>query len=290
MQKRRIITLVLVALCGMAQATFVTIGNAGNAADTTGYGAVGYSYQFSATEVTIAQMAAAKAADGRVCESDEDYWNNGSGRTVGANAPASYVFLYEAMKYCNWLTTGDAYRGAYQFESSIVLTNVMSRAQVLATGTFYYLLPTADEWYKAAYFKPDASGYSLYANGTDTIPIHGTTSGWNYYKDGYANSSPNLTWAVGYGGVEQNGTYDMMGNLEEWIEGGGVVGGSYGASKELLRSSAYLPETLGSPLLEDASVGFRVVAIPEPATAISLVLGGLIITGYRRLRKSYGHF
>lgn len=29
--------------------------------------------------------------------------------------------------------------------------------------------------------------------------------------------------------------------------------------------------------------------VPEPATALSLLLGGLIITGYRRLRKSYGH-
>jgi hypothetical protein len=30
--------------------------------------------------------------------------------------------------------------------------------------------------------------------------------------------------------------------------------------------------------------------IPEPATALSLLLGGLVITGYRRLRKGYGHF
>jgi subtilisin-like proprotein convertase family protein len=38
------------------------------------------------------------------------------------------------------------------------------------------------------------------------------------------------------------------------------------------------------------SWGLNVTAIPEPATALSLVLGGLIITGYRRMRKSYGHF
>jgi hypothetical protein len=31
-------------------------------------------------------------------------------------------------------------------------------------------------------------------------------------------------------------------------------------------------------------------AIPEPATATMLALSGLVIVGYRRMRKSYGHF
>ncbi len=70
--------LALVALCGMAQAALVTIGNAGNAADTdTGYGAVGYTYQISATEVTIAEFTASGAGNG-----NENWWNDGT-RTVG---------------------------------------------------------------------------------------------------------------------------------------------------------------------------------------------------------------
>ena len=63
----------LIGLCGMAQASFITIGHAGNAADgTTGYGAVGYSYQISATEVTIAEFQASGAGNG-----NENYWNDG---------------------------------------------------------------------------------------------------------------------------------------------------------------------------------------------------------------------
>ena len=32
------------------------------------------------------------------------------------------------------------------------------------------------------------------------------------------NGSPNYTWETGFGAGEQNGTYDMMGNVWEWNE------------------------------------------------------------------------
>lgn len=267
----------LVGLCGMAHAGFVTIGNAGNAADTTGYGGVGYTYQISATEVTIAEFQASGAGSG-----DENYWNDGT-RTVGTNAPAGNVTLYEAMKYCNWLTTGNVDSGYYGVGGTN-MSGLSHDAYAAANGVTYFV-PTEDEWYKAAYYKPDVSGYSLYANGTDTVPTWGTTSGWNYNNDGYVYPSPNYTWTVGYGGEEQNGTYDIMGNVWEWMEDSVVRGGSCLNGEVGLRSSN---RNINDPSAVSTRFGLRVVAIPEPATALSLVLGGLIITGYRRLRKNYG--
>jgi formylglycine-generating enzyme required for sulfatase activity len=268
----------LVGLCGMAQAAFVTIGNAGNAADgTTGYGAVGYNYQISATEVTIAEMQAATGAG----DGDENYWNT-SGRTVGSNAPASYVSLYEARKYCNWLTTEDVNSGYYG-NGGNNMSGLSHDAYAAANGLTYFL-PTEDEWYKAAYFKTDA--YSLYANGTDTVPTQGTTDGWNYYNSGYVNSSPNYTWTAGYGGVEQNGTYDMMGNVWEWMEDSGGVfrGGGCNISEYYLRSSSRLDGR--DPSDEGSSVGFRVVAIPEPASAMLVFFGAGVGMVIHRVRRS----
>lgn len=268
MKTRWMIMAVLVALCGMAQAAFMTIGNAGNAADATGYGAVGYTYQISATEVTIAEFMASGAGNG-----NENYWNDGT-RTVGSNAPASRVSLYEAMKYCNWLTTGDINSGLYTNNGSGVWSSKLTRAQVMAGSVNYFALPTENEWYKAAYFKPDASGYSLYANGSGTIPVHGTADGWNYYNSGYVNPDPNYTWTVGYGCEEQNGTYDMMGNLWEWVEdsSGVLHGGSFYRDEFFLRSSV---RNLNPPSDENSHFGFRVVAIPEPATALLFGIGSL---------------
>lgn len=280
MQTKQMMMAALLGAAGMTQAALVTIGDPGNTADTTGYGAVGYTYRISATEVTIAEFAASGAGDG-----DEGDWNDGT-RTVGTAAPASMVSLSEAMKYCNWLTTGDVDSGYYGAGGNN-MSGLSHDAYAAANGLTYFL-PTEDEWYKAAYYTGNGGDlWSLYANGTDTVPTWGTASGWNYYNGGYVNGSPNYTWTAGYGGEEQNGTYDMMGNVWEWMEdsSGVLRGGGFNASEINLRSSVRLSYT---PADEFNNIGFRVVAVPEPATALSLVLGGLVVTGYRRIRKTYG--
>jgi len=265
----------LLVAAGMTQAAFVTIGNAGNAADTTGYGAVSYEYKISDTEVTIAEMAAATGAG----DGDENYWNDGT-RNVGTAAPASYVSLYEAMKYCNWMTSGDINLGAYVFSGGNYQST--DRASAITTYGTVYALPTEDEWYKAAYYKPDNSGYSLYANGTDTAP--GVETDSNYGGTGGAYPG---TWVVGTGTMEQNGTYDMMGNVWEWMEdsAGVIRGGSYYYPGTFLRSSS----RYGSdPSIENNLAGFRPVeVVPEPATMGLLAISGLVIAGYRRIRKHY---
>jgi len=260
---------------------FVDIGNAGNAPDTSGYGSVGYNYQMGMHEVTIDQFAKARAADSRIGNGNENPYGG------GANRAASDVSAYEAMKFSNWLTTGDAYAGAYQFDGSGLLQAVDRDAAVAAYGTVY-VLPTEDEWYKAAYYKPVNDGsYSLYASGLDTVPVHGTANGWNYYKGDYAIGSPDYIWDSGFGAQEQNGTYDMMGNVWEWNESAwdGTLdnmseyrvmrGGVLDATEYFLASSRRISNL---PAVEGDTIGFRVAAIPEPSSALLLLVGsgGLI--------------
>jgi formylglycine-generating enzyme required for sulfatase activity len=255
---------------------FVDIGHAGNAADsTTTYGAVNYNYRIATYEVTIDQLVKVRAMDNRVGDGDENYWNTG-GRTVGTNAPAVRISWNGAAGFCNWLTTGDALMGAYQFDGDGNLTNMMTRAQILAAGGTFYVLPTEDEWYKAAFYT--GSGYSLYANGTGTAPVAGTSA--NY------NNVIGSAWVVGSGGtMEQNGAYDMMGNVWEWIEtaeGTNRVlrGGAYGSGESALVSTSHAWD---NPLNQDINVGFRVVAIPEPATAL---LFGIGVAGVWMVRRN----
>ncbi len=192
------------------RADFVTIGGTDVGADpATGYGAVNYTYQISRYEVTGAELGAAVAADSRIGNSNP---NTG-------NKPAEYVSWYEAVKYCNWLTSGDAYLGAYTHDGTGTFTGI-DRDAAIATYGIVYVLPTEDEWYKAAYWTGNVSDqWSLYANGTDDTPTWGTTSGWNYRDSTYGYATPDQRpWEVGYGAQEQNGTYDMMGNVWEWTE------------------------------------------------------------------------
>jgi sulfatase modifying factor 1 len=266
---------------------FVPIGNAGNAGDTRteanpyGCGAVGYNYRIGKYEVTNAQWNAFTTAVGAPTGTDGGY-SYGSYWT-GAQQPTNSVSWYEALQFCNYLTSGDKSKGAYQFSGNN--TNPGSflgidRASSISTYGTTYVIPTEDEWYKAAYFKPNGSGYSLYANGTSTAPVAGVNSNYN----GGAIGSP---WNITNGTQEQNGTFDMMGNVWEWNET--LIFGSYrgfrGGSCDYydfgLRSS---DRDYGTPDNEYDYIGFRVASIPEPASAVIMTLASLFIALKRRKR------
>ena len=292
---------VLLAGANIASATiirgididFVTIGNAGNAADTqvmstdstTGYGAVSYEYSIGKYEITNAQWDTFVAIAGAPTGSMAGFLDNAYDENayfIGIQQPTNKVSWYEAAQFCNYLTTGDKSQGAYLFSGNNVdpgdFLSLDRDTAVTDFGTVY-VIPTEDEWYKAAYYKPDDSGYSLYANGTDIAPTMEVET--NYGGSGGIYSGP---WDVGTGTEEQNGTFDMMGNAWEWNEAttgfwnnvfySGIRGGSYW-SDDLRLQSSFRTELF--PSGEDRALGFRIASIPEPATVLLLGVGGLVL-------------
>ncbi len=254
---------------------FVTIGNAGNSGDTraaanpTGCGAVGYEYQIGKYEVTNGQWDAFVSAAGAPTGNPSVAYNE-SATWTGTNVPTSAVSWYEAAQFCNYLTSGDKYSGAYNFDQNGNFLGIDRDWAVSAYDGIAYVIPTLDEWYKAAYYARHNS-YSTYANGQGTIPVAG--NGWNYGGGEY--SSP---WDVGTGTMEQNGTFDMMGNVWEWNEtlsrsgssSRGTCGGSHYDGSYYLRSST---RVVTGPHMETplyGGLGFRVASISEPVMPINL--------------------
>jgi sulfatase modifying factor 1 len=261
---------------------FVPIGHAGNAADNLGspvrFGAVGYNYRIGKYAVTNAQWDEFTAVAGAPRGTDDGY--SFSSYWTGAQKPTNVVSWYEAVQFCNYLTSGDKSKGAYQFSGNNAypgaFQGINRTAAISAYGTAY-VLPTEDEWYKAAYFKPDASGYSLYAFGVDTAPIAGVQT--NYGQTTYPYAGP---WNVGSGSQEQNGTYDMMGNLFQWTES--QPHPFYNIPQyRILRGDCYhggdgnaSSGACDYPSTECDFYGFRVASIPEPASALLIGLGAAI--------------
>jgi len=269
---------------GITNLDFVNIGHAGNPGDTratypdianpTGGGAVGYNYRIGKYEVTNAQWNAFTAAAGAPTGSDSGY-EYGAVFT-GAQQPTNVVSWYGVAQFCNYLTSGDKSKGAYLFSGNNTNPGAfleINRDAAISSYGIAYVIPTVDEWYKAAYYT--GSGYSTYAFGTNIEPIAGVNSD-------YAYSSPWGPWDVGTGTMEQNGTYDMMGNVSEWNETTYYGDNSF----RILRGGSYLNSSGSgssysmihiSPTWEYYDIGFRVAEVPEPATLFLLTFGGLIL-------------
>jgi formylglycine-generating enzyme required for sulfatase activity len=193
---------------GQTSLSFVTVGNPGNAADTTGYGAVGYTYNIGTYEVTAGQYTAflnavATASDayglyntnmgdtaprmgelyaGRGCNIQRTGTAGNYSYSVAAdwaNRPVNYVSWGDAVRFANWLTNGQQVNPTTTEYGSYTLNGAMSNAQLMsvmrnsATQGGRYYLPTENEWYKAAYYdpnKPGGAGYWLYPTRSNDVP------------------------------------------------------------------------------------------------------------------------
>ena len=286
------------------------IGSPGNADDTTGNpnpaGSVGYTFKMGKFEVSEDMIdkynAAFGTANGLVITKD----------TRGTNKPATNVTWNEAARFVNWLNTSTGGFAAYNFTTGGVNDNITlwTAADTLdfdAANPFRslranFVLPSSDEWYKAAYYDPVTSTYFDYPNGSYTAPTavaSGTTAGTAVYDQPFGQGPADITQA---GGLSPFGVMGLGGNVWEWEESEifpvnsspsntrGIRGGDwYFPSFSLLSSNRDGADTN----VERWDVGFRVASlsspavVPEPSSFALLLIGmaGLGWYGRRRVRK-----
>ena len=273
---------------------FVNIGNTGNAADTTTYGAVPYEYRASIYE--ISQDAITKATASGMANVTAGPWTG--------NQPAATITWYEAAAFVNFLNTNSGKTAAYDltFSSGSWSMALWSSEQAWTAGgtnlyrnkDAFYFLPSENEWYKAAYYNAAGTNYFLYPTGSDTAPTavaSGTNAGSAVY-DGIA-SVPAISGSAG--GLSPYATMGQGGNVWEWNESAfdgsnssssgdrAIRGGSWGSSGGSLRSSGRVYDV---PSFEFFFIGFRVASVPEPSTYALLLLGAGAVYIWKRRKSS----
>ncbi|MFH1369945.1 MAG: SUMF1/EgtB/PvdO family nonheme iron enzyme [Planctomycetota bacterium] len=261
----------------------VTISGATN--PTGGYGIVNEDYRIGIYEITNDQWTKFTNSYGTPYGDPTNAYNESSS-FMGTNVPTNEVSWYEAAQFVNWLNTSTGHAAVYKFTgtkgtSNYTLgvwdsTDAWGGTNLYRHKDAYYFLPTEDEWVKAAYW--NGTSLQTYATIDDTLPVAGDDT--NYDR---AVGQP---WSVGSGSEELNGTYDMMGNVLEWMESPSnsgrytpgsdrIMHGGYYTSDSYYISSS--PRTVNVVYFENDSVGFRVASIPEPTSLMLLGLGGLLL-------------
>jgi autotransporter-associated beta strand protein len=265
---------------------FVPISGASNPA--SGYGIVPNDYRISKYKVTKTQWDKFAASLGVTVTGNPWYAYDAPRFFTAGNVPMNNVSWYQAAQFVNWLNTSTGHHVAYKFTSTQGTSDyafaAWSAAEA-ANGTnlyrhkdAFYFLPTEHEWVKAAYW--NGTTLQTYATkaGESLTQGNGTTgSGWNFYNNGYATSTPG-PWPVGSGSQELNGTYDMMGSTWEWMESPnndaaygaasarGLRGGSFSYDASGMASTSR-GNDMNSPLSGDPGhgydydIGFRVASL-----------------------------
>ncbi len=302
---------------------FVEIGNPGNADDTTGdpnpAGSVAYTYQMGKYEVSRDMITKYNSEFGTTNSLEITMWDMTSIGANGADKPATGVHWNEAARFVNWLNTSTGGFAAYNFTTGGVNDDIApwtdsdtldyDASNPYRSLRATYVLPSMDEWYKAAYYDPVNDAYYDFPTGSDTAPTavaSGTDAGTAVYAGlslgaGVPQTGPaDITLA---GGLSPYGIMGMGGNVWEWEETALSLDNSSGSSERALRGGNWFlfANELSSstrlnsfPLNDNENTGFRVASVtpvilagssvPEPGS-MALLLGGVLVFGYRRLRK-----
>jgi formylglycine-generating enzyme required for sulfatase activity len=237
----------------------------------------------------------------------------------GANRPITFVSWFDSARFANWMANGQptgiqtgttTENGAYNLNGTTFGTAPARNVTNPNTGaTPTYVIPTENEWYKAAYYSPvlnsGSGGYYTYATQSNAAPGNVIGSGanqanWNVggkfsvTQSGPVDDPQNYLTDVGAftNSASFYGTFDQSGNVQEWNDLTGTSGSSRGARGGYwatdtgfdFSSEATLYLT---PSSRGIDIGFRLaspVAVPEPSTWV-MGLAGIACVAWRSIRR-----
>jgi len=219
--------------------------------------------------------------------------------TTFADMPVLFTTWFSAARFANWLQNGQQTSAASMETGAYTLNNQTSGAIVARNPGATDVLPSRDEWYKAGFY--NGSSYTAYPTNSGTAPTNTVTNVTLANVANYGAGSTPTVSPINVGSYVNTtsayGAFDMYGNATEYTDTAGtgadagrpqVFSGSWATT--LAQTTLWNSTAAGifrNSTTATSQVGFRVAAVPEPATIAlaSVGLGALAGLDWMKRRK-----
>ena len=319
-----------------------------------GAGAVGYVYEMGKYEVTQGQYTEFLNAVGATDKYglyhpamyDDPFFDDNKTTTMisqsgvsgsftyaahptAVNRPVNFVSWGDAARFANWMHNGQpsgaqdnstTEDGSY-FLNGMNLNSELANVPRKASGATW-VIPSEDEWYKAAYHKNDGvtdnywdmpmqndldpapphdpgedPNNPVYTGGSDITEETNPGNNQNHWTSVDADPIDGLWRVTNVGQFDQSvsayGTFDQAGNVFEWNEAMEVGGNGRGTRGQGFGSGAGHNSSARSnwygfvAKTDRADFGFRLAKVPEPSSLVLLLgtAGALSCLTWRRMQK-----
>jgi len=219
--------------------------------------------------------------------------------TSYGNMPVLFTSWFSAARFANWLQNGQQASSASMETGAYTLNNQTSGAIPSRNAGASVYLPSRDQWYKAGFY--NGSAYTMYPTNNVTTPTNTITNVTLANVANYGAAATPTISPINVGAYVNTsssyGAYDMFGNATEYTDTAGTGANAgrpqvFSGSWATLLSDAGLWSKTGTGIFRGSNfttsqIGFRVAAVPEPATIAlaSVGLGALAGLDWMKRRK-----
>ena len=306
---------------------YTPVNNAGNAANTNGWGAVSNVFKIAKYEtsneqykdflnkvdasgtnpngVYNAQMGSDSLggitfnAGGSSGAKYTVKTGTSPGGVAYTNMPVLFTTWFSAARFTNWLQNGQQTNSSSMETGAYTLNNQTSGNIPARNAGATDFLPSRDEWYKAGFYDGNTVAYKTWPTDSNAQPTNTVSNLTLANVANYGSTSTPTLSPISVGSyintTSPYGAFDMFGNATEYTDTAGT-GADLGRPQVFSGSWATTVASAGSwnstaagifrsSTTATGQVGFRVAAVPEPATIALASVGIASLAGLDWMKR-----
>ena len=306
---------------------YTPVNNAGNAANTNGWGAVSNVFKIAKYEtsneqykdflnkvdasgtnpngVYNAQMGSDSLggitfnAGGSSGAKYTVKTGTSPGGVAYTNMPVLFTTWFSAARFTNWLQNGQQTNSSSMETGAYTLNNQTSGNIPARNAGATDFLPSRDEWYKAGFYDGNTVAYKTWPTDSNAQPTNTVSNLTLANVANYGSTSTPTLSPISVGSyintTSPYGAFDMFGNATEYTDTAGT-GADVGRPQMFSGSWATTVASAGSwnataagifrsSTTATGQVGFRVAAVPEPATIALASVGIASLAGLDWMKR-----